>query len=197
MPRIVPILMLAALSVLLTVCVLFGVAAVAYSATLSLCFAIFFGAILWGSVIQSEANPGIENIEDPSFWWSRIYMAWLYVTDTETWAAYACLFSCLFATLFGSLFGTLVLYETGNLQIAWVSWSSGMFLMVALALFVATSDTWTSNREPGKTGYEEVEPLLRAKSHVNQFLQQNPLKTRSTHILQHLKDTDLNIRCPF
>jgi len=170
MPRIAPILILTALSVLLTVCLLFGMAAVIYSAVLSLFFAVFFGAIWWGSVIQSEANPGIENIEDPSFWWSRIYMAWLYVTDTETWAAYACLFSCLFATLFGSLFGTLVLYQTGNLQIAWVSWSSGMFLMVTLAIFVATSDTWTSTPEPGETSYEELEPLLRARGHIDQFL---------------------------
>jgi len=106
-------------------------------------FTLFFLGIflllLIEAEIQAAANPGIERIDEPNFWFSKIYNAWLYVTDREEWAYFASLLAGIFSLIFGSMFGWILSMHLKALSVSLVSWLVGVFLLSSMAIFTATS----------------------------------------------------------
>jgi MFS family permease len=147
-------LFLIAGAAVLIVCFVYGWAAVTFPILLVLGFFGAFSLIAVNASIQASANPGLEKLEEPDYWLSGIYNAWLYVTDRENWASDASLWSYLLGAFLGSIFGIIILFfgnVTFSLSIA--SWLSGMFLALSIAILVATSDYW-SKTEEHDSGYE-------------------------------------------
>lgn len=163
MSKICLILFLIASITVLIVCSVYGLVAITYPLVLTLCFlGVFLGEDIDAS-LQASVNPGLENIEEPSFWFSRIYNAWLYVKDREGWALYASFISCILGAIFGSIFGWIITNSWNvSSSVSSASWFSGMFLMLSLALLIATSDYWSKTKRYS-ISYEEVQSLLRAR----------------------------------
>jgi hypothetical protein len=107
-------------------------------------FFIFFGVRSIGDSMQANAIPGIEELQEPNFFFSGIYMAWLYANDRERWAEYTALFSYLIGCFFGSVFGLAVSFSLGaDSSASLVSWILGMFITLIAAIMIATSKSWT------------------------------------------------------
>jgi len=90
--------------------------------------------------LQAELNPGLEKLE-PSFW-SSVYDAWLWVTDRKRWKVYALSFSCIIGAVLGTTWGFALLllfkkisYSTLGTHLT--SWTSGIFLMLTIAILIA------------------------------------------------------------
>jgi hypothetical protein len=106
-------------------------------------FLTAFGLMAFNAQIQADANPGIEKIEEPDFWFSSIYNAWLYTTDVERWGSYATIMSMIFGTIMGSLLGALLLFSTHASSAGiYESWAAGMFLAGSIALNIVSSGYW-------------------------------------------------------
>jgi len=114
-------------------------------------FLFVFGLHVENARVQEEANPGIENIREPSFWSSPIYNAWLHATDLEAWARYASMISVAATAFFGTLFGMFFAVQLGaDFWAIFLGWSFGMFFTCSLALNIATLDYW-SKQQAGHT----------------------------------------------
>jgi len=130
---------LIATALVLMLCYVYGFVEVIYP----LCITIsFFGGLLGIAInasVQAGLNPGLEKLK-PSFW-SSVYNAWLYVTDRKRWRLLASAFSCIFGALVGSFFGWAwnIAWKI-SFSVSLASWISGMFLMLSLAMLIATSD---------------------------------------------------------
>jgi hypothetical protein len=129
-------------------CFFYGVVILTYPLTLALCFVGSFLVFLFRAEIQANFNPGLERMDEPDYWFSTVYDIWLYVRDREEWAAYVSLWSGVFGFLLGSMFG-VVLSTVWNISytISLISWLVGMFLMGALAVFIATSEYWSKPQQ--------------------------------------------------
>jgi hypothetical protein len=147
-------LFLIAGAAVLIVCFVYGWAAVTFPILLVLGFFGAFSLIAVNASIQASANPGLEKLDEPDFWLSGIYNAWLYVNDRESWASYASLWSYLLGAFLGSIFGVIILFfENVTFSASIASWLAGMFLVLSIAILVATSDHW-SKTEEHDSGYE-------------------------------------------
>jgi ABC-type sulfate transport system permease component len=113
----------------------------------TLFFLGMFFMLLIGAEIQAAANPGIERIEEPSFWFSAIYNAWLYVTDREEWAYFASLLASVLSFVFGSLFGWILSMHLKVSGVSLVSWLVGLYLLFSIAIFTATSRYWQKSQQ--------------------------------------------------
>ena len=133
----IPFLIASALVLML--CYVYGFVEIIYPLCIMISFFASFFVIAINASMQAELNPGLEKLR-PSFW-SNVYNAWLYVTNRKRWRVLASGFSCIFGALFGSFFGWAwnIAWKVSFL-VSIASWISGMFLMLSLAMLVATSD---------------------------------------------------------
>jgi len=151
--------LIAAITVLI-VCYVYGLVTIIYPLVLTLCFSAIFLAEAIDASFQASVNPGLKNVEESSFWFSRIYNAWLYVKDKEGWALYASFISYILGTLLGSVFGWIITNSWNvSSSTSFASWLSGMFLMLSIAGLIVTSDHWSKAEECSNISYEEV-PFL-------------------------------------
>jgi hypothetical protein len=155
--------LIASITVLI-VCFIHGSVAIVCPLVLTFCFLSAFLVELVDASFQASVNPGLKNVTESSFWFSRIYNAWLYVNDREGWALYASFISYIIGAIFGSLFGWIItrLWNISS-SVSTASWFSGMFFMLAIALLIATSDHWSKANEYGERSYEEVQSFLRVR----------------------------------
>jgi hypothetical protein len=130
---------LIAIALFLMLCSVYGFVEVIYPLSIMISFFACFLVIAINASVQAGFNPGLEKLR-PSFW-SDVYNAWLYVTDRKRWRLFASVFSCIFGALFGSFFGWAwnIAWKVG-FSVSLASWISGMFLMLSLAMLIATSD---------------------------------------------------------
>lgn len=115
-------------------------------------FLLVFGVHVENARVQEEANPGIENIGQPSFWSSPIYNAWLHATDLEAWARYASMISVAATAFFGTLFGMFFAVQPrADFWAIFLGWLVGMFFTCSLALNIATLDYWSKQERANHT----------------------------------------------
>jgi hypothetical protein len=124
-------------------CFVYGLGVLVFLTTLTSIFFLVFVVMYYGSLSQVQATPGIEKLDEPDGFRSRIYMAWLFVNDREGWAIYATLYSYFLAFVCGSLFGLALsamsgIDNTGSI----VGWVLGMFINFLAAIVIATSEKW-------------------------------------------------------
>ena len=132
-----------AVSSIVLACFVYGTGVLVFLATLTSIFFLLFGAMYYGSSSQVQAIPGIEKLDEPDGFRSRIYMAWLFVNDREGWAIYATLYSYFFAFVCGSLFGLTLSAMSGIDSTASIAgWVLGMFMNFLAAIAIATSEKW-------------------------------------------------------
>lgn len=136
------LLLLGSVIVTLVFCFFAGAAILIYPLTFILCFSSMFFALLFGAEVQTAANPGIERMDEPDFWFSEIYDVWLYVTDREKWAHLASFLAGFFSFVVGSLSGWALCIYWNVLKISFISWLVGVLLLFSLAIFTATSGYW-------------------------------------------------------
>jgi hypothetical protein len=148
----------------LIVCFVHGLVAIIYPLILTFCFLGVFLCEAFDASFQASVNPGLESVEESSFWFSRIYNAWLYVKDREGWALYASFISYILGAVLGSVFGVIITFSWNvSSSVSSASWLSGMFFMLSIAMLIATSDHWVKTKEYNESSYEEVQSLLRAR----------------------------------
>ena len=130
---------LIASALVLMLCSVYGFFEMIYPLSIMISFFGGFLVIAINASVQAGLNPGLEKLR-PSFW-SNVYNAWLYVTDRKRWRLLASVFSCIFGALFGSFFGWAwnIAWKV-SFSVSLASWILGMFLMLSLAMLIATSD---------------------------------------------------------
>jgi len=127
---------------------MYGLYAFVFLPIFLLLFLVMFGAQAFGNSLQADSISGLEKLPEPDFFFSRVYMAWLYVNDRERWAEYAVLFSYSLGSVFGTMFGIAIsvsLQLDFNASLA--SWLLGMFISSLIAIRVATSKHWAKTEE--------------------------------------------------
>jgi len=126
------------------VCLVYGLIAATFPLALLLFFFVLLFAFALNALVQAGANPGLREMkEQPDFWLSSIYNAWLYVHDKESWAGYASLFSFLLAVPLGSLSGGAILVmKNVSSSILWASWLAGIFLLFSIAMVAPIAIIW-------------------------------------------------------
>jgi len=142
------LLFLIASAAVLIVCFVYGWAAMTFPSLLVLGFFGIFAFLAVDALIQASANPGLERLYKPNYWYSIIYNAWLYVHDREEWGSYVSLWSFVGGAILGSMFWEIIL-SSGNVTFSMsiASWLAGMFLELSIAILVATSDYWSRTEE--------------------------------------------------
>ncbi len=146
------ILFLLAITSVLIVCFVYGLAAAVYPSALVLTFSGFFLIAAWSDSFQASVTPGLKKLNEPEWPWSRVYFAWLYVNDMERWVSYTIIISYLIGSILGALLGWFILLPLKvSFSTSFASWLSGMFLMLSIAELIATSDySWIKHRySPG------------------------------------------------
>lgn len=113
-------------------------------------FLLIFLGTFWftdiGDRLQADSIPGLKDLKEPDFFFSRIYMAWLYVNDKKRWAEYTAVFSYLVAFLAGSLFWILTVASSGmDFNALFMGWILGVFITSLVAVKIATSKRWTNS----------------------------------------------------
>jgi len=144
MNKLLPLVTFVAFVLVILVTFLYGLVALLFPFFLVSGFFASFAVMSWNAQFQAVANPGIEKIEEPDWFFSPIYNAWLYATDIESWAQYATIISLIAAAILGSLFGFICLsmaQATSSRGIS-ESWLAGMFLTCLIAIDVMTADYW-------------------------------------------------------
>lgn len=155
--------LIASITVLM-VCFVHGLVAIIYPLILTFCFLGVFLCEAFDASFQASVNPGLESVEKSSFWFSRIYNAWLYVKDREGWALYASFISYILGAVLGSVSCAIITISWNvSSSVSSASWLSGMFFMLSIAMLIATSDHWSKTKEYNESNYEEVQSLLRAR----------------------------------
>jgi hypothetical protein len=136
------VFVIAVFSILLVYFV-YGLGTFIFLATLPGTFFLVFGVGYFGCSMQASSTPGIENLGEPDLFWSRIYMAWLFVNDKESWAVYETLISGFLGFISGSLFGLVFIFLFGiDSTVSLAGWVLGMFIMFLAAIVIATSQKW-------------------------------------------------------
>lgn len=159
MSKIAAILFLVAFIVCLLVCYVFGLTAAVFPFMILCVFGFSFGVFLVGASVQAEATPGLEELEEPSFCFSRIYDVWLYVNDRAGWALYTAFFSYIIGGMLGSMLGWAILSQLKANPIVYApSWLAGMFLTLSFAVFIVTTDHWSGNEE-NRQSVDEVRSM--------------------------------------
>ncbi len=125
---------------------------VALSYPLIFLFFYFFvvGGSYFNAVWQASMTPGLEKLDDPSFLFSAIGNAYLYMTDRRRWMLYVSLIGFFAGLLLGTPIGYIVVGRALSLNLldaneALASWSVGVFLVFAMT---ATLNVFTSERHP-------------------------------------------------
>ncbi|MFQ6086955.1 MAG: hypothetical protein ACE5OV_02935 [Candidatus Bathyarchaeia archaeon] len=132
-----------AFALVVLVAISYGPAALLFPLLLVIGFFVSFAVMIFNAQIQADANPGIEKIEKPDFWFSSIYNAWLFTNDIEGWAVYATIISLISTAFFGSLFGSLFLLMAHAAPSGiYESWLAGMFLTCLIAINVVRAEYW-------------------------------------------------------
>jgi hypothetical protein len=109
-----------------------------------LAFVLTLGFTAYFDSLQAKSIPGITTLKEPDFFFSGIFMAWLYVNDKQRWARYAALVSYLLGILWSSLFAIpIALSLKLELSVLLATLVFGMFITLLLAITVATSRRWT------------------------------------------------------
>jgi hypothetical protein len=127
---------------------MYGSSAFIFLSPILLVFFFFFGASFIGNSMQAKSILGIEELQEPNFFFSRIYMAWLYANDRERWAEYTALFSYVIGGFFGSIFGLSISFSLGvDSSASLVSWILGMFITLMVATIIAKSENWIKTEE--------------------------------------------------
>ncbi len=113
-----------------------------------LLFLVMFGALAFGNSLQADSIPGLQELPEPDFFFSRVYMAWLYVNDRERWAEYTVLFSYSLGSAFGSLFGIVASVSLQlDFKVSLTGWLLGMFIFSLIAIRKAASERWMKTEE--------------------------------------------------
>jgi len=152
-----------AVSCVSAVGVLYGLNAFVFLATMIPMFLLFFGVGYAASSLQAGAISGIEDLDEPDLFFSRIYMAWQFANDRETWAKYETVFSYVFGCLLcGSIFGVIVLVtwnaeNWANYTFLLPGWALGMFITLLIAIAMATSEVWKHGAPAPKEEKREEE----------------------------------------
>lgn len=94
-------LSLTAVSSIIIACIMYGTYVFLYPAVFVLTFFVAFGLNLVLVWEQDLLTPGLEELPEPSSFWSRTYEVWLYHNRREDWARYACFCIGLAAILGG------------------------------------------------------------------------------------------------
>jgi hypothetical protein len=148
MSKIWLLILFVAISCTIVTYYIYGLCVFIYPPVFLLVFFAFFGLRTLGDSIRAGAIPGIEELDEPNFVFSGIYMAWLYANDREGWAKYAALFSYLVGAFFSSIIGLIISFslEMGfNASLA--GWLLGMFVTLLIAIKVAVSKRWTESKK--------------------------------------------------
>jgi hypothetical protein len=136
------VLVIAVFSIILAY-FMYGSGTFIFLTTLPGTFFLIFGVGYIGCSMQASSIPGIENLDEPDLFWSRIYMAWLFVNDREGWALYETLISGFFGFISGSLFGLVPSALFGiDPTVSLAGWALGIFIMFLAAIVIATSEKW-------------------------------------------------------
>jgi hypothetical protein len=150
------LLFLIASAAVVIVCFVYGWAAVTFTFLLALSFFGVFACLAVDASIQARANPGLERLYEPDYWFSRIYNAWLYATNRKEWWSYASLWSFIWGAVFGSILGEIILSpERVTLYLFIASWLAGMLLELSIAVLVVKSDYWSRTEEHDGSNGEE------------------------------------------
>ncbi len=119
-----------------------------------LIFLFFYFFVVVGSyfnaVWQASMTPGLEKLDDPSFLFSAIGNAYLYMTDRRRWMLYVSLIGFFAGLLLGTPIGYIVVGRALSLNLldaneALASWFAGVFLVFAMT---ATLNVFISERHP-------------------------------------------------
>ena len=122
---------------------------------LLLTFLMAFKLTAFWDSIQAEAIPGIEKLDEPDFFFSRMFMAWLYANDKQRWAKYAATFSYIVGFLFSVLIVILVSHVLKlDFDVLLIGWIFGMFMTLLLAVKIATGKRWTMETKYCETRFE-------------------------------------------
>jgi len=118
----------------------YGLSATVFPALFLLFFFVFLFAFAFRASVQAGSNPGLYRMQEPDFWLSSVYDAWLYVTDMESWAVHVSLFSYLVAVFLGSVCGGIVLSMSKTTpSVCWASWFVGIFFSFSIAMVITTT----------------------------------------------------------
>jgi len=104
-----------------------------------LTFLIAFEWTAFWDSMQAKAIPEIEKLKEPGFFFSRMFMAWLYANDRQRWAKYAAAFAYTVGFLFSLWIVMIVGYvlELG-FDVLLIGWIFGTFVTLLLAIELTT-----------------------------------------------------------
>lgn len=144
MTRIKFIILPAVLFVVTSIYWFYGAYAFISTPFFLLAFVSTFGLTAYLDARQARSIHGIEKLAEPEFFFSRIFMAWLYVNDRQRWARYAASYSYLLGILWGTLIAIFFALPLDlEFSVLLVAWVFGMFVTLLLAITIATSRRWT------------------------------------------------------
>lgn len=139
----------------------------AYSLSFASWFLLFLFFQYLNAVYQASMNPGLEKLNNPSFWFSAVGNAYLFVTDRERWMLYA----SLLAYLSGVILLTPLVYIVVERALAlnmlsllevFTNWFEGVllvFLCVMTVLsFAAKGATKATLKKPVQKRLKKVCP---------------------------------------
>jgi hypothetical protein len=122
--------------------ILYGPSALLLPFILLVGFFVVFALMAFNAEIQADANPGIEKIEKPSFWFSSIYNAWLYKTNREGWAQYVSIISLIATAGFGVFIALIISMTPTPFSGLFEGWLTGMFLTGCVAIEMGSATHW-------------------------------------------------------
>ncbi len=148
MSRIWFLILLAATSSIIAVYLVYGLQAFVFPIVYLSIFFLFFYVRAVGDSRQADAIHRLEKLPEPDLAFSRIYTAWLYVTDKKRWIKYNALFSFLYAFILGSVLGSLFLLSLNvDFTVSLISWLLGMFITLLTVIRIAKIDLWTKTED--------------------------------------------------
>lgn len=93
--------------------------------------------------IQAELIPGLKELDEPDFYFSGVYMTWLYVTDKKSWTHYTALFAYIFECVYVSMLGIVIAFLSKiDFNASFTGWLLSMFITFLIAIRTATSKRW-------------------------------------------------------
>lgn len=129
---------------ILGTCLVFGGIAVVYPLSFLGWFSFILIGLYFNAVIQASVNPGLQNLEHPSFWLSAVGNAYLYATDKKRWTLYVSLVAFLSGVVILTPLGFIVVGRALTLNMisslgAFASWLAGAFFSFSVALALNAS----------------------------------------------------------
>lgn len=122
-------------------CFFWGSATLLFPIMFFFCFLFGFVLIAIRSSVSADATPGLNGIDEPDFWFSPVFMAWLYVNDEKRWAEYATILSCLAGIFGGSVLGGLIVLLL-KVDFPLLGWLLGVLWLLVIAWRIAKSRRW-------------------------------------------------------